>query len=82
MQNNLAKQVLYVRNLPLKISDKELYSIFSRFGAIRQIRKGNTVKTRGQGFVVYLKKKDAKKALEGLNGFKVKGKYLVCLFYY
>jgi hypothetical protein len=31
-------RVLYVRNLPFNISSEEMYEIFGRYGAIRQIR--------------------------------------------
>ena len=31
-------RVLYVRNLPYKITAEEMYDIFGKFGAIRQIR--------------------------------------------
>uniref|UniRef100_V5IHZ9 Putative splicing factor 3b n=1 Tax=Ixodes ricinus TaxID=34613 RepID=V5IHZ9_IXORI len=35
-------RILYVRNLPYKISGEEMYDIFGKYGAIRQIRVGNT----------------------------------------
>ena len=41
-------RVLYVRNLPYKISGEEMYDIFGKYGAIRQIRVGNTPDTRGR----------------------------------
>lgn len=31
-------RVLYVRNLPFNISSEEMYDIFGKFGAVRQIR--------------------------------------------
>lgn len=34
-------RVLYVRNLPYKIENDEMYDIFGKYGAIRQIRVGN-----------------------------------------
>jgi pre-mRNA branch site protein p14 len=40
-------RVLYVRNLPYKITGEEMYDIFGKYGAIRQIRVGNTPDTRG-----------------------------------
>jgi RNA recognition motif-containing protein len=31
-------KIIFVKNLPFKISSEELYDIFGKFGAIRQIR--------------------------------------------
>ena len=39
-------RVLYVRNLPYKITADEMYDIFGKYGAIRQIRVGNTPETK------------------------------------
>ena len=36
---SLAYRCLYVRNLPFNISSEEMYDIFGKFGAIRQIRQ-------------------------------------------
>ena len=74
-------RIIYVRNLPHKITAEELYDIFGKYGKIRQIRKGNVAKTRGTAFVVYHDILDAKFAVDNLNGFNVAGKYLVCLYY-
>jgi pre-mRNA branch site protein p14 len=30
-------RILYVKNLPFKISSEEMYDIFGKFGAIRQM---------------------------------------------
>ena len=32
-------RVLYVRNLPYKITGEEMYDIFGKYGAIRYVRK-------------------------------------------
>ena len=32
------RRILYVRNLPFNISADEMYDIFGKFGAVRQIR--------------------------------------------
>ncbi|PVU84692.1 hypothetical protein BB559_007469 [Furculomyces boomerangus] len=74
-------RILFVRNLPFKISSEEMYDLFGKFGAIRQIRLGNQQSTRGTSFVVYEDILDAKNACEHLQGFNVLGRYLVVLFY-
>lgn len=74
-------RILYVRNLPYKITSEELYDIFGKYGTVRQIRKGVTDETRGTSFVVYDDIYDAKNALDHLSGFNVGGRYLVILFY-
>lgn len=74
-------RVLYVRNLPYKISPDELYDIFGKYGSIRQIRKGSSPETKGTAFVVYDDIYDAKQAMENLSGFNVAGRYLVLLYY-
>merc|ERR1712117_776159 len=62
-------RVLYVRNLPYKITGEEMYDIFGKYGAIRQIRVGNTPETRGTAFVVYE------------DSFDACNRYLVVLYY-
>lgn len=74
-------RALYVRNLPFKITSEEMYDIFGKFGAIRQIRLGNAQDTRGTAFVVYEDIYDAKNAVDHLSGFNVCGRYLVVLYY-
>ena len=74
-------RVLYVRNLPYKITGEEMYDIFGKYGAIRQIRVGNTPDTRGTAFVVYEDIFDAKNACDHLSGFNVCNRYLVVLYY-
>lgn len=74
-------RILYVRNLPYKMSSEEFYDVFGRFGSIRQIRKGSTPETKGTAFVVYDDVYDAKMAMDSLSGFNVDGRYLVLLYY-
>ena len=45
-----------------------MYDIFGKYGAIRQIRVGNTPETRGTAFVVYEDIFDAKNACDHLSG--------------
>ncbi len=74
-------RILFVRSLPYKITSDEMYDIFGKFGAIRQIRLGTEKETKGTAFVVYEDIYSAKKAVDGLYGFNVAGRYLVVLYY-
>eukprot|EP00275_Glaucocystis_incrassata_P001655 EC123590.1.p1 GENE.EC123590.1~~EC123590.1.p1 ORF type:complete len:133 (+),score=26.69 EC123590.1:167-565(+) len=74
-------RVLYIRNLPFKITAEEMYDIFGKYGAIRQIRIGNAADTKGTAFVVYEDIYDAKNAVDHLSGFSVCNRYLIVLYY-
>ncbi|KAG7244268.1 hypothetical protein INR49_004406 [Caranx melampygus] len=63
-------RILYVRNLPYKITAEEMYDIFGKYGPIRQIRTGNTPETRGTAYVVYEDIFDAKNACFPEDGHK------------
>lgn len=41
-------RILYVRNLPFKLSSDELYDIFGKYGPIRQVRLDDE-RERGEG---------------------------------
>lgn len=70
-----------MRNLPFKITNEQLYDLFGKYGAVRQIRLGNGRETRGTAYVVYEDIYDAKNACEHLSGFCVSGRYLVILYF-
>ncbi|GAV03616.1 hypothetical protein RvY_14012 [Ramazzottius varieornatus] len=74
-------RILYVRNLPYKITAEEMYDIFGKYGPIRQIRVGNTAESKGTAFVVYEDIFDAKNACDHLSGFNVCNRYLVVLYF-
>lgn len=74
-------RILYVRNLPYKITAEEMYDIFGKYGAIRQIRIGTTSDTKGTAYIVYEDIFDAKNACDHLSGFNVCNRYLVVLYY-
>jgi pre-mRNA branch site protein p14 len=74
-------RILYVRSLPYKITGDEMYDIFGKYGAVRQIRLGSTNDTRGTAYVVYEDIYDAKTACEHLNGFQVASRYIVVLYH-
>jgi pre-mRNA branch site protein p14 len=74
-------RVLFVRNLPFKTTGEEMFEIFGKYGALRQVRLGTSKQTRGTAFVVFEDILDAKRAVENLTGFKVGDRYLVVLYY-
>ncbi len=74
-------RILFVRNLPYKITSQEMYDIFGKYGAIRQIRLGVDDNTKGTAFVVYEDIFSAKNAVDSLSGLNVAGRYLVVLYY-
>jgi len=74
-------RVLYVRNLPVKITSEQLYEVFGKYGAIRQIRRGIAPDTKGSAFVIYEDIFDAKNALERLKGLNIGGKYLTVNYF-
>jgi len=74
-------RILYVKNLPYRITAEEMYDIFGKYGAIRQIRVGTTPETKGTAYVVYEDIFDAKNACDHLSGFNVCNRYLVVLYY-
>ncbi|KAJ1663967.1 Splicing factor 3B subunit 6 [Coemansia sp. RSA 1813] len=74
-------RILLVKNLSFKITSEEMYDLFGKYGAIRQIRMGSEPKTRGTAFVVYEDIYDAKEACDHLQGFNVMGRYLVVLYF-
>ncbi|EEH60748.1 uncharacterized protein MICPUCDRAFT_30813 [Micromonas pusilla CCMP1545] len=74
-------RAVYVRNLPFNISSEEMFDIFGKYGALRQVRIGNTKETRGTAYVVYEDIYDAKNAVDHLSGFNVANRYLICLYY-
>src|SRR4051794_29972281 len=74
-------RILLVKSLPFKVTASDLYSVFGKYGAVRQIRLGVTDDTRGKAFVVYDDIWDAKVAQEHLNGFAIGGRYMIVLYY-
>ncbi|GAA97995.1 uncharacterized protein L969DRAFT_46396 [Mixia osmundae IAM 14324] len=74
-------RILFVKNLSFKIRGEDLYELFGKYGAIRQIRLGSAQKTRGTAYVVMEDIYDAKAAYENLNGFHLQERYLVVLYH-
>ncbi|EIM22085.1 RNA-binding domain-containing protein [Wallemia mellicola CBS 633.66] len=74
-------RILYIKNLPYSITGEDLYDLFGKYGAIRQIRLGNTKETRGTAYVVYEIVNDSKQAFDNLNGFHLNERYIVVMYH-
>lgn len=70
---------IYVGNLPYKIRDAELESLFTPFGEVisaNVIIERDTNRSKGFGFVEMGSKDDAEKAINELNNKEVEGRAL------
>ena len=74
------------------MTGEELYELFGKYGAIRQIRLGvnnpagastttSLNDTRGTAYVVFEDLYDAKQACDHLSGFNFQGRYLIVVYY-
>ena len=62
---------LYVGNIPFNASEENLRELFSAYGEIvslKIIQDHDTGRSKGFGFVEMAEEKDARKAMEELNG--------------
>ncbi|POY72309.1 hypothetical protein BMF94_4611 [Rhodotorula taiwanensis] len=69
---------LYIKNVPLEVSEEEFRGIFEPFGKVTSavITKDNEGKSKGFGFVNYEKHEDAAKAVDALHDKDYKGQNL------
>jgi RNA recognition motif-containing protein len=71
---------LYVGNLPYKCTDEELTELFSRAGAVdnvRVMRDQATGRARGFAFVEMVSDDDAQKAISEFHQYQMEGRALV-----
>ena len=71
---------LYVGNLPYKCTDEDLTELFSRAGAVdnvRVMRDQATGRARGFAFVEMVSDDDAQKAINEFHQFQMEGRALV-----
>ena len=71
---------LYVGNLPYKATDEELTELFSRAGAVdnvRVMRDQATGRARGFAFVEMATDEDAQKAISEFHQYQMEGRALV-----
>ena len=76
-----ANRILFIRNLPFGVDGEELYDLFFRYGRVYQIRLGCTPATSTTAYVVYENVIDAQAAKEALNGYTMRGRYLIVQYY-
>ena len=70
---------IYVKNIEPETTDEEFHSLFDKFGGVTSAsiaRDPETRKSRGFGFVNYLKHEDASAAVEALHEKEFKGQVL------
>ncbi|MDH4063526.1 MAG: RNA-binding protein [Acidobacteriota bacterium] len=71
---------LYVGNLPYKTTDEDLNELFSRAGAVdnvRVMRDQATGRARGFAFVEMVNDEDAQKAIDEFHQYELDGRALV-----
>lgn len=73
-------RIIFVRNLPYKATGEDVYAIFGKFGAIRQVRLGKNER-KGNAFVVFHAIQDAKRAMDALSGFNADGRFLILAYF-
>ncbi|GBM21541.1 Polyadenylate-binding protein 1 [Araneus ventricosus] len=73
---------LHIKNLEMDVTEDELKNLFQSFGAILSVKipLDESGKSKGFGFVCFEKEEDAAKALEKMNNYKYKYKYLKISF--
>lgn len=78
--NNSNYTNVFVKNIPVEFTEKDLETLFSQYGSItKSMLKQDNEKKRGFGFVNFQTPEEANKAVENLNGYEVSGKKLtVC----
>lgn len=74
-------RVLAARNLPFKATAEEVYDLFARFGAVRQVRLGQVGESRGTAFVIFDDIFEAAAAKAALDGAKLHDRYITVRFH-
>mmetsp|Transcript_1770 Transcript_1770/g.3824 ORF Transcript_1770/g.3824 Transcript_1770/m.3824 type:complete len:860 (+) Transcript_1770:108-2687(+) len=69
---------LFVRNLPFTTTEEELMEMFSQVGPVSSIHipVDDTKKNKGYGFVTFQSKRDAKVAMERMDGEDFQGRLI------
>jgi len=70
---------IFVGNVSRNVSDTEIRTAFEQYGTVQSaviLTDRDTGESRGFGFVEMADVEEAKKAIENLNGFELKGRKL------
>ncbi|KAF2749536.1 polyadenylate binding protein [Sporormia fimetaria CBS 119925] len=69
---------VYVKNIDLEVTDQDFRELFEKYGQITSatIARDDTGKSRGFGFVNFVKHEDAAKAVDSLNDSDFRGQKL------
>lgn len=70
---------LFVGNLPYTVSDKDLSSLFSPYGEVSEavvIKEKHSGRSKGFGFVTFVKNEDGNKAVSEMNDKEVQGRQI------
>lgn len=73
--------VVYVGNLPYDVNEKDLNSLFSKFGRVRNVNlitTPGTDKSKGIAFITMLKDSDAVRAVKSFDGRVIQGRTIKC----
>jgi nucleolar protein 4 len=67
---------VFLKNLPFSVTEEKLKSLFSKYGEINEINlpKKETGELKGFGFINFITKIDAMKAINNMNGKKFDGR--------
>ena len=74
-------RLLFVRNLPSKVTSSQVYQLFEKFGPVYRIWIGKENHVKGSAYVMFASILDAKEAVVKLNNLKIGSRHLSVLFY-
>ncbi|BFU25066.1 RNA-binding protein TIA-1, putative [Entamoeba histolytica HM-1:IMSS-B] len=76
-QENQGNYKIFVGGLQPEVNDDLLYKTFQKFGRVtdaRVLKFTQTGKSKGYGFVTFIRKEDAETAMQMMNGEKLEGR--------